>query len=104
MKLVPEPSISIPSWEGRGMLDTEVSSLKVVGEDMVWAKTAMQETELEESNTECMAAWSRAPSAATSHALYRPRAIGACGSQYEMWGKEGLRRVKSICRMTSDCV
>lgn len=54
MALTPEPSISIPSWEGRGTVDTEVSSLKLVGEDIVGTKPAMQETELEESTAECM--------------------------------------------------
>ncbi len=32
------------------MVDTEVSSLKLVGKDMAWTKTTMQEMELEESN------------------------------------------------------
>ena len=54
MKLMPEPSISVPSWEGRGMVDTEVSSLKLVGEDMAGTKPMMQETVLEESNMVCM--------------------------------------------------
>lgn len=54
MKLIPEPSISTPSWEGRGMVDTEVSSLKLVGEDMTGTKPTMQETVLEESNMVCM--------------------------------------------------
>lgn len=56
MALIPEPSISIPSWEGRGMVETEVSSLKLVGEDMVGEEATAQETELEESNLECMVA------------------------------------------------
>ena len=56
MELIPEPSISIPSWEGRGTVDTEVSSLKLVGDDMVGTKPTMQEKELEESNAECMVA------------------------------------------------
>lgn len=38
------------------MVDTEESSLKLVGEDMVGMKPAMQETELEESTAECMVA------------------------------------------------
>ena len=56
MKSIPEPSISVPSWEGRGVLDTEVSSLKLVGEDMARAgtETMMHETVLEESNMVCM--------------------------------------------------
>jgi hypothetical protein len=56
MALIPEPSISIPSWEGRGMEDTDVSSLKLVGEDIVGTKPTMQDTELDELDAECMMA------------------------------------------------
>ncbi len=38
MKSIPEPSISVPSWEGRGIVDAEVSSMKLVSEDMVGTK------------------------------------------------------------------
>jgi len=54
MKSIPEPSISVPSWEGRGRADTEVSSLKLVGEDMDGTNATMQEIVLEESNMVCM--------------------------------------------------
>lgn len=54
LKLIQEPSISVPSWEGRGVVDTEVSSLKLVGEDMAGTKTTIPETELEVSNVVCM--------------------------------------------------
>jgi hypothetical protein len=56
MALIPEPSISIPSWEGRGMEDTDVSSLKLVGEDIVGTKPTTQDTELDELDAECMMA------------------------------------------------
>jgi hypothetical protein len=38
------------------MDDTEVSSLKLVGEDIVGTKPTTQETELDESDAECMVA------------------------------------------------
>ncbi|KAI9439225.1 hypothetical protein H4582DRAFT_2057046 [Lactarius indigo] len=58
--------MSVPSREGRGTLDTEVSSLKFAGEVMVGTNTATQETELEESNTACMVVQS-----ITSRPFYR---------------------------------
>jgi hypothetical protein len=70
------------------MVDTEVSSLKVVGEDMVWAKAAMQEVELEESNTECMAAWSRAPRGHFSSLTYIVLALWAPVALNMKWGGE----------------
>lgn len=45
------------------MVETEVSSLKLVGEDMVGEKETAQEAELEESNVECMVAYSEILSA-----------------------------------------
>ena len=45
-----EPSISVPSWEGRlrGVVDPEVSSFKLVDGDIAETKTTMQDTVLED--------------------------------------------------------